>query len=263
MSTPGLNPLSFNAYIQQVGVMAVALTAETGGVWGFVDAPLQEIVPMILNYSEGRIQRDLDLLTAKTSNLYTLTAGLDVLQLPINDFIIVEAVQLVQVNGSGAVVNNTPLVQVSNEFMQNVCGGLSASGTPKYWAMIGDAFGDGANTYNQIRVGPPPNYPYSIGVRGIIRTPSLYQNASAGIADTGYTYISTNYPDMLVIASMIYVSAFQRQFSSTSDDPTMPMNYEKQYQALRLGAIAEENRKKGQASAWSGYSTPVSATPTR
>jgi hypothetical protein len=62
---------------------------------------------------------------------------------------------------------------------------------------------------------------------------------------------------MLIMASMIYISAYQRNFSATSDDPAMPMNYEKQYQALRLGAIAEENRKKGMGSGWSSYSTPV------
>jgi hypothetical protein len=68
---------------------------------------------------------------------------------------------------------------------------------------------------------------------------------------------------MLIMASMIYISAFQRNFGPTSDTPESGMTYEKQYQALRLGAIAEENRKKFQCSGWSSYSTPTSATPTR
>jgi hypothetical protein len=68
---------------------------------------------------------------------------------------------------------------------------------------------------------------------------------------------------MLIQASMIYITAFQRNFSATSDDQAMGQTYEKQYQALRLGAISEENRKKFAGSGWSSLSTPVSATPTR
>ena len=93
--------------------------------------------------------------------------------------------------------------------------------------------------------------------------PSLYLNAVTGIADTGYTYISQFLPDMLLMASMIYITMFQRNFGPVADTPESGMTYEKQYQALRLGAIAEENRRKGQASAWSSYSTPTAATPTR
>jgi hypothetical protein len=64
--------------------MAVALTTETAGVVQFVDAPLQAIAPSILNHAEQRISRDLDLLSSQTSNLYTLTAGVNVFALPVN-----------------------------------------------------------------------------------------------------------------------------------------------------------------------------------
>jgi hypothetical protein len=100
-------------------------------------------------------------------------------------------------------------------------------------------------------------------VTGSSRAPSLYQYATAGVADTSYTYISAYYPDMLVMASMIYISAFQRQFSATSDDTQMGQTYEKAYQALRLAAIPDENKRKFQGSGWSSYSTPTAATPTR
>ncbi len=258
----GLNPLSFNAWVQNVGVMAVALTQETAGVYGFVDQPLQTILPSILNYAEGRIQRDLDLLAAQTSNTYTLTPGNFVFPLPVNDFLIVNRVSIQQLNGD-QVISTTPLTQVSQEYIQNVYGGLAASGPPQFYAMTGDSYGDGADTNNNIAFGPTPNYPYTIRVHGLIRTPSLYTYATAGSADTEYTYISQYYPDMLLVASMIYITMYQRNFSATSDDPQMGQSYEKQYQALRLGAIEEENRKKGAGSAWTGYGTPTSATPTR
>jgi hypothetical protein len=262
MSSPATNPLSYNAYIQQIGILAVALTQETAGVYQFVDAPFQSIVGQMLNYAELRIQRDLDFLQAKTYNSYTLTQGVNILSIPINDFLILETLECTQTS-NGTVVDSWPLTPASKEFIQNCYSGLFIADAPKYFAMYGDNFGDGANSNVNVLLGPTPNFAYTVRATGVIRLPSLAQFATAGPADTSYTYISQFMPDMLIMASMIYVSAFQRNFSSTSSEQDMPMSYEKQYQALRLGALTEENRKKFQASGWSSYSTPVSATPTR
>ena len=262
MSVPATTPLSYNAYIQQMGVMAVVVTEETAGVWAGVDAAFNTIVPQMLNYSELRIQRDLDLLNSQTTNNYTLTAGNPILQIPINDFLTLQTFEVTQTNGSQT-VNATPLLPVSKEFIQNCYAGLACAGMPQYFAMVGDNFGDGADTYNKVLLGPPPNYAYTVRVTGTIRTPSLATYATSGPADSEYTYISQFYPDLLILASMIYITMFQRNFGPASDTPESGMTYEKQYQALRIGAIAEENRKKLQGSAWSAYSTPVSATPTR
>ena len=178
---------------------------------------------MMLNYAELRIQRDLDLTAVSTAEGYTtnpayvIPASSGNVSIPIDDWIVINSIDLLNLNGSNQVISTSSLIPVSIDYIHNCCNGLSSSGTPKYFC----------------------------------------------VADTSYTYISTYYPDMLMMASMIYVSAFQRNFSATSDDPQMPMNYEKQYQALRLGAIPEENRKKQQGSGWTAFSTPVSATPTR
>jgi hypothetical protein len=262
MTTPALNPLSFNAWVQAVGVMSVVLTQNNSGVWGFVDAPLQTVLPQVLNYAEARIQRDIDALQARSSNTYPLTVSNNVLSIPINDFLVIETLELTQVNGS-VVVNSWPLVPVSREFIQNCYSGVFSTGMPKYYAMYGDNFGDGANTNVNVLLGPPPNSAYPVRVTGVIRMPSLYQYASPGPADTSYTYISQWLPDLLLMASMIFISAYQRNFSASSDSKDMPVNYEQQYQTLLASAISEENRKKGMGSGWSGYSTPATATPTR
>lgn len=262
MTSPALNPLSFNAWVQAVGAMSVALTQNNSGVWGFVDAPLQTVLPQILSYSEARIQRDIDALQARSSNTYPLTVSNNLLSIPVNDFLVVETLEVTQVS-NGVVVNSTPLIPVSKEFIQNCYSGVFSTGYPKYFAMYGDTFGDGANTNVNVLLGPPPNFSYPVRVTGVIRMPSLYQFASAGAADTSYTYISQWLPDLLLQASMIFISAYQRNFSANSDDPAMPVNYEKQYRTLLAGAIAEENRKKGLGSGYSAYSTPVTATPTR
>jgi hypothetical protein len=262
MSTPATNPLSFNAYVQQIGVLAVELTVETDGVYAFVNAGPNTILPQMLNYAELRIQRDLDLLASQSSNTYTLSAGTPILSIPVNDFFSVQTLELVQTNGTQVYTSN-PLLPVSKEFIQNCYGGLTSSGIPQYWAPYGDNFGDGQDSYYNVLFGPPPNYAYTVRVTGTSRSPSLYQYAATGIADTSYTYISTYYPDMLILASMIYITMFQRNFSAVSDSPEMGQTYEKQYQAARLMAIPDENKRKLQGSAWSAYSTPVSATQTR
>lgn len=257
MSSAGPNPLSYNAYIQQLGLLVPVDSAETGGVYSLNDANLQALVPQILNYAELRIQRDMDFLSSQSSNTYTLTASTQIFPVPFSDFFTIQTLEVAP-STSGPW---SPVLFVSKEFVQNVY--ANTYGTPLYAAMYGDNFGNNQDTVNNISFGPIPNYGYTLRVTGTAKSPSLYTYASTGIADTNYTYISQYLPDMLLIASMIYVSAYQRNFSSTSDDPQMPMNYEKQYQALRLGAIPEENRRKQQGSGWSAYSTPVAATQTR
>jgi hypothetical protein len=262
MSAPATNPLSYNAYVQQMGVLAVEQTVETNGVWAFVNNGPNTILPQMLNYAELRIQRDLNFLSSQSSNTYTLTAGNPILSIPVDDFFTVQTVEIVQGNGSQVYVAQ-PLLPVSKEFIQNCYGGLTASGTPQYFAMYGDNWEDGQDTYNNVLFGPPPNYGYTVRITGSSRSPSLYQYAVAGVADTSYTYISAYYPDMLILASMIYITMYQRNFSAVSDSPDMGQTYEKQYQAARAIAIPDENNRKFQGSGWSSYSTPASATPTR
>ena len=65
------------------------------------------------------------------------------------------------------------------------------------------------------------------------------------------------------MASMIYISAFQRNFGRQSDDPQMAQSYESQYQALLKGGMVEEYRKKFEAGGWTSMSPAVVASPTR
>jgi hypothetical protein len=263
MTAIATNPMAFNDWVTQIGLLVPVTTTIVDEVNTFTDTDLNTAIPQILNYAELRIQRDLSMLPAETSNTYTLTAGNYIFPLPVDDFVIVNRIVLEQLNGT-QVITTTPLLEVSQEFIQNVYGGLATPGTPQYFAMVGDSWGNGGTVNNNISFGPTPNFAYTIRVHGLIRTPSLYTYSGGNAASTKYTYISTYYPDMLILASMIYIAgAYQKNMSATSDSQDAPLNYEKQYQILRVGAIAEENRKKSQGSGWSAYPTPVSATPTR
>jgi hypothetical protein len=65
------------------------------------------------------------------------------------------------------------------------------------------------------------------------------------------------------MASMIYISGYQRNFGRQSDDPAMAVSYESQYEVLLKAATTEENRKKFLASAYTSQSSSPVATPGR
>ena len=102
-----------------------------------------------------------------------------------------------------------------------------------------------------------PDATYRVEIVGTYRPASLS-------ATNTTTFISMFLPDLMIMASMIYIAAYQRNFSSAmGNDPQMPITYETQYQALLKSALSEENRKKFEAAAWSSQSVSTSATPTR
>lgn len=258
-ATPQTTPLTYNGYVTQVANMAVVNVQTTAGVVEGVDTAFNVTIPQMLNYAELRIQRDLDLLPSQTSRTYTLTIGNNQLQLGAYDFVTVQTVTL---NVSGVTV---PLLPSTKEYLQNVYGSSAAGSRaqPKLFAMLGGDLATGGTTYNNIIIGPYPDASYNVEVFGTVRLPTLYENATTALADTGTTFISTYFPDLLIQASLIYISQYQRNFGQASNDPSMGPTYELQYQNLLKSAGVEEGRKKFSASAWSSMSPPVAATPTR
>lgn len=251
------NALTYNLYVSQVANLAVMQTQTVSGVVEGVDASFNALIPSMLNYAELRIQRDLDLLPSLTSRTYSLAADTNTLQISVDDFV---TIQTIQVAHGSTVVPTRP---VSKELLQNVYPTDAVKGPPVWFAMTGGDATTGGSTYNNITFGPFTDAIYSVTAYGTIRLPSLYKFANPTDAGTGTTFISTYLPDLLIQASMIYVSEFQRNFTPTGNDPEMPGSYELQYGALLKSAVVEEARKKFQASAWSSMAPPIVATPNR
>jgi len=241
--------LTYNSYVTQIATMAVVNTTTSGSLTVFSDTAMQNALPQMLNYAELRIQRDLDLLPLQTTNTtYNLSTGSNTLSILTSDFVTLQNIIL---TGTGQ-----PLLPVTKEWLQNVCGVGSTQGPPAYFAPYG---GDtaGGNTNQYFIVGPIPDQAYPVTLVGTIRMPTLYTTTGSG---TNTTFISTYLPDMLIMASMIYVSAYQRNWGRQSDDPQMAQSYEGQYQALLKGATVEEYRKRFEAYAWSSESVSPAAT---
>lgn len=235
--------LTYSSYVQQIATMAVIPSNDTN---------FTIILPSMIDYAELRIQRDLDFLSTQISTTaYPFTANNNTLTLPTSQFIVPQTFEVI--NSSGA---SSPLLPVTKEFIQNVYGTGSATGLPQYFAVYGGDTSTTGNTSQYMIVGPIPDQAYTTKLTGTVRSASLS-------ATNTTTFISTYLPDMFIMASMIYISAFQRNFGRLNDDPQMAQTYESQYQALKNSALVEENRKKFEASAWTSYSPAPAASPTR
>jgi hypothetical protein len=141
----------------------------------------------------------------------------------------------------------TPLLPTTKEFLDAVYGNSQSPGVPKYFVPFND---------NLWLVGPYPDAAYSTEVVGTIRPASLS-------ASNTTTFISLYLPDLFIMASMIYLSAFQRNFGRQSDQPDMAMSYEQQFQLLKQSAAVEESRKAYEAGGWTSQAPATNASPTR
>ena len=234
--------LTYSSYVQQISTMAVIPSNDTN---------FTIILPQMISYAELRMQRDLDFLSTQISTTtYSFTSNNNTLTLPTSQFIVPQTFEVVN---SGV---SSPLLPVTKEFIQNVYGSGSTTGLPQYFAVYGGDTATTGNTSQYMIVGPTPDSNYGTIITGTVRSAPLS-------ATNTTTYISTYLPDMFIMASMIYISAFQRNFGRINDDPQMAQTYESQYQALKASALVEENRKKFEAAAWSSYSPAPAASPTR
>jgi len=232
--------LTYSSYVTQIATMAVINSYDLNDPTD----PFTIIIPQMINYAELRMQRDIDFLNTVNTATYTGTAGNNTVSLG-STYPFVTVQNIAVLDPTTGYVNQ--LMPVTKEWMWNVYPVGSSQALPQYFAPFDD---------NLFLLGPVPNQAYTYSVTGTSRFPTLTSSNST-------TFISQYLPDVFIMASMIYISAYQRNFGKAVDDPAMAVTYESQYQALLKGAITEEFRKKFEASGWSSMSPPVVATPTR
>jgi len=252
--------LTYSQYVTQIATMAVV--AET-------DAAYVTILPQIITYAENRMYRDINFMFTSTSlhgASFILTPGNRNLSFNINlsanldaaegTFVVSDQINLLtDASGNAATTTNpddcvrTPLLPTTKEFLDAVYGSsLTANrGQPQYFVPFNETL---------FFVGPVPDQAYPVEVIGTYRPNSLS-------ASNTTTFISLYLPDVFIMASMIYISAYQRNFGRLNDDPQMAITYESQYQALLKSALVEEARKTFESSGWSSQSPATVATPSR
>ena len=252
--------LTYSQYVTQIATMAVV--AET-------DAAYITILPQMIAYAENRMYRDINFMFTSTSlhgASFVLTPGNRNLSFDINlalnldaasgTFVVSDQINLLtDASGNAATTTNpdacvrTPLLPTTKEFLDAVYGSsLTANrGQPQYFVPFNETL---------FYLGPVPDQAYPVEVVGTYRPNSLS-------ATNPTTFISLYLPDVFIMASMIYISAYQRNFGRANDDPQMAITYESQYQALLKSALVEEARKTFESSGWSSQSPATVATPSR
>jgi len=252
--------LTYSQYVTQIATMAVV--AET-------DAAYVTILPSMITYAENRMYRDINFMFTSTSlhgASFVLTPGNRNLSFDINlalnldaasgTFVVSDQINLLtDASGNAATNTNpdacvrTPLLPTTKEFLDAVYGSsLTANrGQPQYFVPFNETL---------FYLGPVPDQAYPVEVVGTYRPNSLS-------ATNPTTFISLYLPDVFIMASMIYISAYQRNFGRANDDPQMAITYEGQYQALLKSALVEEARKTFESSGWSSQSPATVATPSR
>ena len=230
------------SYITQVATMAVV--EET-------NPQFLIILPQMITYAENRIYRDLDFLSTTQANTsYSLASGTRSVVVPPDVFVVLEQVNVLSPAGTTNPNSATrnPLLPVTKEFLDVVFPSSDGAALPQYFAIFDQS---------TFLVGPWPDANYTLELVGTVRPDSLS-------ATNPTTFISLYLPDLMIMASMVYISAYQRNFSgAAANDPAMPGTYEAQYQTLLKGAMVEEARKKFQSSAWSSMSPAPVASSSR
>ena len=248
------------SYVQQIATMAVVEST---------DPAFQIVLPSMIVYAENRMYRDINFMFTSTSlhgTTFVLAPGNRNLLFNINlasnsdasegTFVVSDQINLLtDAAGNAATTTDpdscvrVPLLPTTKEFLDAVYGSsLTANrGKPKYFVPFNETL---------FFVGPVPDQAYPVEVVGTYRPNSLSSTNQT-------TFISLYLPDLFIMASMIYISAYQRNFGRANDDPQMAVSYESQYQALLKSAIVEEARKEFQSSGWASQSPATVATPSR
>ena len=232
-------PLNYTTYVAELANLAVYVP----GAPEFVG-----ILPGVIDYAEGRIYRELDLLSANFQDYSTtLTAGTRTAALS-QSFVVVDSINILTPAGTGATDGTrSPMTAASKEVVNTLWPGSTTQGVPSLFAMV-DQW--------TIVMGPAPDQNYVLEVIGTQHPPAL----SALNPDT---FLTDNLPDLLIAASMVFLSAWKQNFGGAVNSPDQGGSWESMYQMLQKSAMTEELRKYRWAGSWTSYPISPEAQPQR
>lgn len=234
--------LTYTTYTNQLANLMVQSTTDPNFV---------TFLPGCIDYAEQRMYRELDFLaTRDQDNTTTLSSGIRSVTLSTvsGQFVVVEQISVITPVTAGT-SNGTrnPLTRVTKEYIDFAWPNSTNTGVPVYFTTIDNA---------TFVVGPAPDQSYLLEVTGTQRPAPLSASNSS-------TFITQNLPDVFMAASMVFATAYQRDFGAQVDDPARAASWENQYKILMQSANIEELRKKFQGPGWQPSQPSPIATPPR
>jgi hypothetical protein len=231
--------LTYSQFVTQLSTWLVIDPANTD----FLTA-----VPMIIDFAEQELYRELDLLdTVVRDTSATLTANSRNFTFP-QHIVVSESMNVF--TPTGTTTHRNALTPVSREWLDAIWGDEAAPSTPsvpQYYAMITD---------QTIIVGPAPDAAYTMELIGTIRPTPLSPTTTS-------TYLSLYLPDLFFCAAQIAGYGYMKDFGAAVDDPQGSITWVARYKDLWQSASAEEQRKKYMGPAWTPKSPTPLATPPR
>lgn len=236
--------MTYNEWVLRL--LAAASTTDS-------DTAFLDYIPNIIDRSEQRCYRDLDLLSTvvrDTGNSCTANSRNFTLPSILGRFVVVNGINIITPVGN-TVSNGTRnrLTQLSLDALDSLWPSNTAAAAttvPKYFAMITD---------QDIAFGPAPGAAFQVEVIGTIRPSPLSPTNTT-------TYLTLYLPDLFFAASMVEVAGYQRDFGSQADDPKLAVSWEAQYKQGLASAGLEEQRKRFASQGWTSMApAPAAATP--
>lgn len=224
------------------------------------DANFIAILPDVIDYSEGRIYRELSMLVEdvadSSGSTVALTRGFDI-PTAIGAFQIVTGVNIIT-PASTAPDSGTrnPCTPVSRAVLDMAWPSTSGADVPTDFCYASQTSLIGLSGQPSIIFGPWPDAAYRVEVVGKVIPASLS-------ASNTTTFLSLYLPDLLLMASQIYFDNFMHNFGAMSDDPKAAQSHEAQYQILLKSAGDWESRKRFASGSWTSAAVEPAAVPQR
>jgi len=229
------------------------ITTVTSGVLVSGDNNFAGIFDAAIDYSEGRIYRDLDLPAVRViSTAVTVSSGVRQVSLSTapGEILAIETVNLfTPVTAGSSDATRIPLVPASQAVINAIYPSAASSncGEPEFFARI---------TNSILTLGPAPDQAYGTEIVGTIRPSALSSGNSS-------TWITQNLPELMTAATMVFMSGYMRDFGAQADNPQMAQSWENQYQQLLQSAKTDTMRMKFMSDAWTSQQPSPLATPPR
>jgi len=216
--------LTYATYVTSLANMLVVPVTDPG---------YQAMIPNCLDDSELFLQRKLDLVDSTvrdSSATFTLSTRNFVLPTSLGTYIVAEQLNVITPAGTTNPENGTrnPLIPASIDTLDFLWPSSNGSTRPVYFSMMDQ---------DTAIVGPWPDATYTVEVVGTQRFTPLYVSQTT-------SPLSVFFPDLLLAASLVFASGYQRNFGSMADDPKTAMSWKQHLDDLLNDAQTEEARKK-------------------
>lgn len=225
----------------------VATLANMTGYGDGTDPNFVQILPSCINYAENRIYREADFISTVIRDTGALTPNSRNFTLPSNigTFNVVRQLNCVTpASTPPADGTRNPMTPVSTEVMDLLWPSDQAAGTPSIptmFAMLTQNNVSGQQT--DVLVGPAPDAAYNVEVVGTVNPTPLSESNTT-------TYLTLYLWDLFLAASMVFMTGYQHNFGSQSDDPKAAMSWENTYQLLFKSADLVDSRQRFAAASW-------------